>query len=420
MNLLHFALSTHTSGETYLGLCLADQLRDAGVRSHFAVSAAAEPLVRRHGYPCTVIDAAPGQPARDLVDDLVRRLRPDAFVLADYLNYWSNMERRLGLDPWFIEGYDRPVLPIDTAEWADTNFEVDICGWESGVPISRHIMDLPVHLRPVPVAHVDAGDGPGRPYRMTAPEPAVSAAERAQVRADLGLAAGDRLLLAPMSPWQQAGQSRAGMVNDMVDRLALGVPELLVYYLDRLPDSARVVVLGSPPPAFARLPRHRVVVHPPCPPDRYRALLASADALLLLSLAAVTGVRAVLMDVPVVMMTNRFTVTGAHEIERVAGEVGGMSDAVRGWLAGILPVAPFRQWPKGAYFVQERLVKGNGYLSAIAHRELLDEQGVHEALTGALYEPAARERLARDRAAYLRTVDALPPTVDVVTASLST
>lgn len=418
MKVLNFALSTVAYGDTLIGIGLTNQLRTAGVESHYVISRAAEALIRHHGYPYTVVEPEQGRKVRDVIDSVVREVQPDAFVLADYLNYWGTLIRRFDTDPWFLDDYQLPVLPIDIWEWENTSFRFDVCGREYEREVSRRILDMPAHLRPVPVCHLDAGaSGRGFPYRILPPEQRLSEAGRRAVRAELGLAATDRLLMVPVSAWQQPGKDEPGM-TEMITRLADGVPGLLASYLRRLPSNTHFLFIGQHVPApFRALPAEQLHLLPLCPPDRYHALLCASDAVLSLTTNAVTVIRALLMDIPAMLLTNRFHVPDTAAIEAVDGELGGLGPAARTWLGHTVPIEPFRLWPKGLHAFMEPLLKGNGYPDAIARRELLDEEGVVSGLEALLHDPATRDRLAQDRARYVAAVEALPPTYEVFAAA---
>ncbi|WP_405816052.1 DUF6365 family protein [Streptomyces sp. NBC_01390] len=413
MRLLNFALSTAAYGDTLIGLSFTDQIRQPGIEQHFVVSEAAVPLVSSRGYDYTVLKAHGTRSAEKQIDDCIRRFRPDAMVLADYLNYWGTLIRQYDTDPWFIDRYGLPLLPIDIWEWENTPFRFDVCGRDYEREISKRILGMEAHLRPVPVGHLTPGpSGRGLPYRIMDPEPLPDVAKRLRLRADLGLASGDRLVMIPVSAWQQPDENTPG-ATDMMRRLADRVPDLLVHYLGRLPATTRFVFVGHVPPAFRKLPPEQVRVLPLCPPDEYRDLLAVSDLVLSLSLTALTMVRAVLMDIPSLVITNRFRVAGPADIEKVSAELGGLTDTARSWLTETAPIAPFRQWPKGLYDFVQRLFDGNDYLDTLGHGELMDEENTVARLTELLYDPSAQQRLAGARSAYLDRLAALPPTLEV-------
>jgi Family of unknown function (DUF6365) len=419
MKLLYLSLSAAAFGETFIGLALADQLRRDGVENHFLTPPATEAAVRHFGFPHTLVDYADcptGPEARAFLDGVIAEVRPDALVLADYNAYARNMKFHFRIDPWCIEEYGLPILPIDLSEWANTSFEIDLCGRDP-LPVSKKILDFPAHLRPVPTAHVDPGpDRYGFPYRVVGEEPRVSARERAEILGDLGLGQGDRLVMVPMSSWQQPAGGR-GLGSDMSARLTERVPELLAHYLSRLPASTHFLVIGEPPPAFSRLPSERTHVMPPCSIDRYTALLGVADLIILFSPTSATGARGVLMDRQVLIFQNRFTIGGDDDIEQVAGELG-LTSTVRQWLSRTTPIEPFRMWPKGCYYIQEPMFAGNDYLTAFITAEIIDETGTVTAMENALYDPGTRDRLAEARAKYNEAVGRLPKTTDVVMAAI--
>ncbi len=414
MKVLNFALSTVAYGDTLVGIGLTNQLRAAGVESHYVITGAAEALVRHHSYPYTVIEPAQGRNVRGVVDSVVREFRPDAIVLADYLNHWGTLVRGFDTDPWFIDDYRLPILPIDIWEWENTSFRFDVCGRVHEREVSRRILDLPAHLRPVPVCHLDAGAaGRGFPYRVLPPERRLSAAQRRAVRTDIGVGGQDRLVMVPMAAWQHQRKDQPGM-TEMVHRLAERVPGLLVSYLKRLPATTHFLLIGTGvPEAFRALPAEQVHILPLCPPDRYDALLASSDAVLSLTTTGLTVTRAILADIPAMLLTNRFHVPDAAAIGTVEAALGGLSPLVRTWLLDTVPIEPFRMWPKGQHAFLEPLLRNNPHVETLVHRELLDEEGVVTGLEALLHDPDTRDRLTERRARYVAAVDALPPTADV-------
>lgn len=419
MRLFYLALSQATYGETLIGLSLADQLRAPGVSAHFVIPESARASVEGQGFGCTTLDESVGPRVRGLLGDIVKEQRPDGIILSDYFTYWSQLEKRFGTDPWFIHEFGVPVLPIDIWELQQSSFRIDVCGGP-GQEIDPHIRRMPAHLRPVPVAHTADTGVPGFPYRVIEPESRPSDEERGRVRAELGLAASDRLVMFPVSEWQQPPRGKRGMVTDMVHRLAEGVPELIVRYLRSLPDSTHVLVVGEPLAAFSEFPAERLHVLPRVPGERYHALLASSDLIVSLSMAAMTVIRSLFLDVPALMISNSFTVRDEADAHAADRALGGLTPAVAEWLASYGPIEPFRQWPKGAFAFQAPLWRDNGYASAIAQAELLDEKGVTTLMERLLHDPEEQRERARARAEYVASVNALPPALTVVRRALAT
>lgn len=419
MRLLFFSLSAAAFGETFIGLSLAGQLRSSGVESHFVVPSVTGEAVASLGFGRTIVDYADcptGEAARAFFDEIVARVRPDALVLADYNAFDRNVRFHFRTEPWLIEEYALPILPIDLSEWDRTDFTIDLCGRDP-LPVSRKILDFPAHLRPVPTAHLDAGpSGRGFPYRVVAPERAAGAAEREAVFARYGLDGADRLILLPMSSWQQPAGGR-GLGSEMSARLTETVPELLAHYLGELPAGAHVLVVGEAPPALPRRLGQRLHVIPPCPIDEYTTLLGSADVTIVFSPTSATAARAVLMDRPAVIMQNRYRVHDEADVARVDAELG-LTARVRGWLDATTPIDPFRLWPKGCFAVQEPMLRANPYLDALVTAEILDETGTVAALHGLLYDKDAKDRLAAGRSRYLAAVNALPDAAHVVGAAI--
>jgi hypothetical protein len=417
MKLLYLSLSAASLGEAYIGLSLADQLRDEGFDHHFVIPPATEWAVRQFGFPYTTLDyksCPKGEQGRDFLRSLVAGIAPDAIILADFNSYERNIKIHFETDPWCIEELGIPILPIDLAEYEKTDLQIDLCG-RKPLPVGSKILDLPAHLRPVPNAHVDPGPGGrGFPYRVVREEQPADPAECAEVRARFGVGSHEKLVLMPISTWQVPGGGKLG--SDMIRRLSERVADLLAHYLGRLPASTHFLLIGRPGPAFDRLPAERVHVVPSLPLDEFKTAICASDLLALLS-PSTTGGRAVLMDKPVVVLQNRFTVGDADDLERLDRRIG-LTDTVRDWLKETLPIEPFRLCPKGSYRIFEPMFTDNDLLSALVVAELLDETAVVTAMESLLFDRATGDRLAAARARYITSLAGLPKTADVVRAAI--
>jgi hypothetical protein len=416
VRLLHFAMSTLGYGETLIGLALADQLVDAGVESHFVITPISETVVRRSGHPYTVIDAPMGGLARLIVDDLVREFRPDALVLSDYWTFVGIFERQFGIDSWFIEEYELPILPIDIWEWDRTDFVIDICG-KTDHAVSRRIQSMPAHLRPVPITHPDDQSNPRAfPYRLWQDDERISRRTRGHLFTTFGLERADRLVLLTFAAWQQVPPANC---TEDAARIIKAVPDLMNTYLRQLPDTTHFLIIGHVPPGLTQLPADRVHVMPPCSAKRFSTMLGLSDLVLSLNAGATTVARAVLADTPSMVVTNQFRVRDGAELDGVGAAVGGLSDNVRDWSASALPLYPFRMWPIGWHSFLDPVLSDNPYTDAVTHVELLDERGVVDGISAALYDKATIEQTAAARAEYRKAVAALAPTAEVFASAAS-
>ena len=67
-------------------------------------------------------------------------------------------------DPWFIDEFDLPIIPIDLYDLANTDRKLEILG--KTVEVSDRILGMDCHLQPVPMGRpVPARPGHGKPYR---------------------------------------------------------------------------------------------------------------------------------------------------------------------------------------------------------------------------------------------------------------
>ncbi|GGX91786.1 DUF6365 family protein [Streptomyces hiroshimensis] len=396
--------------ETTIGLDLADQLKGAGVVAHFVIDADNEDQLKTAGYPYTVITPAMGGRVREEVGRVVGEFRPDAIVLSDYLAHWLTHLVSYETDPWYVQDFGVPVIPLDLHDLTNTTRELEVLG--KTVVADGNLLDMPVHLHPVPMGRPEArAGGLGLPYRANSGIEPLTDAARAEVRRLLGLGGAERLLMFPTLPWQEIMQTRAG---PRTRELAVRVPQLIGHYLRQLPDDTHFVVAGPYLDGLG-LPPERVHVESSYTAQRYHALLGASDAVMSAFMLSYALERAVLADVPGMFTLNSHAMgEAAGAGGRRAGAPDGLSPAVRGWLADFPGAVPsFHMWPLSWNKVVGPLLVDNPFADTTVRTELFDEQGVVEALTGILYDPLVRGRLAEARAAYRDGIDRLPATAEV-------
>lgn len=418
MRLLFFATCPAGFGETLIGLSLANQLKHIGVTSYFIIEPGTLPLLHPDGaqpaHPYTVVEPAMGRFVRLLIDDVARDFQPDMIILADYFTHCGGLRVRYGIDPWFVDTYQVPVVPIDIWEWEKTDFTIDLVN-EHVYSVSERFRELPAQLRPVPLAHPRSdGTGRARPFRVWQ-EPAPGDSRR-RIRAELGLTRQDRLVILATAAWQQGAGPR---VRELVAPVRNGIPALLEHYLRKLPPRTHFLLIGTVPPGLRALPADQVHVFPPCGPDQFADLLQAADAVLSMNIAASTVWRSVMSGIPAMVLGNRYRIPDAAALESVSTQIGGISARARDLARDCLPFHAFRMWPLGFRTFLEPLLTMNPYTDAISQAEILDESAVVNGLTALLYDPATRERARTAQAAYSAEVHALPDTSDVFLETVS-
>ncbi|GAA4548938.1 DUF6365 family protein [Amycolatopsis samaneae] len=403
--LLFVAVSTTGYGEVGIGADLADQAARWGARSHFVLETHAKALVAGRGHGYTLVDPGMGESVREVMAETVAEVRPDVIVLSDYFMYCMQLRFRFGVEPWFIEDFGLPLLPIDIYEWANTDFRVDM--YENTLPLSDRILGMPVHLRPVPSCHPVADGAAGLPYQASRHADRVTARRRTEVRSELGLGDGDRLLFFPVSQWHRPplGTER----GEDVLRVARRLPELLASHLSRLPGNTHFALVGSPFEELRKLPAERTHWLSVVPPEQYGELLGSSDAVLSLHMPSPTVARAMFADVPAFAMVNGYELPKAGGADVLADAMGTVSPRVRDWLDGLdARVRPFRMWPMRWRSVVDPLLAGNPLDDAVDAAEVFDEAAFVGGLARVLGDDVTRDRLASARAQYVDRVTTLP------------
>ena len=407
VRLLFVAALRKTLHEITVGVDLARQLAAAGVRSHFVVDAFNEEQLLAARLPYTLVDQAMGPRVRERVAAVAREFGPDAVVLSDYLGHWMTFTMNYRTDPWFVEDLGAPVIPIDLYDLEHGVREVEVLG--RTMAVDDIITRMSPHLRPVPMGRPDARPGElGRPYRATTELGPLSGERRREVRAGLGVGAGERLLVVPTLPWQRVMRDQAGPATR---ELAARFPVLLARYLRRLPDSTHLLFTGPVFEHLDELPRERTHHRPEYTAHGYDELIGSADALFAFHVPAFGLERALWCDVPGVLAVNHHEVEGPGALDGTLD----LTTTTREWLAGYPgPLPAFHMWPLRWNRLLAPLLAGNPFTATALPAELLDEESVVSALERALHDGGTRAALAQARADYRDRVAALPPVAEVV------
>lgn len=416
MKVLFLALSCAGFGETLIGLALARQLARRGGRVHFVIDSAGTSLVGGVPFPVTVLEPQMGPLVKLIVDSLVSEMKPDAIVLADYFTYCGVFSKRYHVDPWFIDAYDIPILPVDIWEWDKTPFAIDVYVGKQ-LQVSRRFMEMGAWLRPVPLCHLSPADPRAFRFSLRDGTETISARTRHHLRTTLGLSRSDRLVLLALAKWQMPNLS-----DENGNACARAVPALIADYLRELPSNVHFVNVGQRVEALETLGAGRVHHLPACAPNRFNVLVGSADLFLGLNIGATTLTRAVMGGVPGLVLVNGRTVASPDDADRVAGElgVGVLTDTVRTWLAAGHPVYPFRMWPLGFHAFLEPLLTGNPYLETFRQVEVLDHRAVIDTLDALLFDRSAIAAIRQAQEAYVAQLDSLPGGAEAVEAAAQT
>ncbi len=402
MKALFFAMAMGSFGETLIGESLARQVASRGVESQFVIEPISEKLLADSGFVYHVLHPEMGPLAQSAVDGIVGEFGPDVLVLSDYFLFSEVFKYRFGLDPWFIDRYRLPILPIDIWEWESTSFEMDFFA-DFRYQVSRRIERLGTRLRPAPLCHLHANGDDALVFKLLEGEERVSNRMKQDLRKTFGIPGDCRVVLLTASRWQLRD-----MDDDDGNRVARFVPELVSHYLGQLPQQTHFVVAGEPPPGLA-LPEERTHFVPPCAPARFNLLVGSVDLFVTLNISATTLVRATLADVPGIVLMNSHSFKTPAEREDVLTAVNA-SRFVRSWAQRLGRIYPFRVWPIGFHELMEPMLRDNEYTTAIAQAELLDEDSCLDLMRCLLFDETTRSELAEARNAYCDRLAALEDT----------
>jgi Family of unknown function (DUF6365) len=403
MKALFLAMSTAGYGETLIGLSLAGQIRKAGVEVQFIVDSRSAPLLSGREFPFTVLEASMGRFAQLLIDSVIREFKPDLIVLSDYFTYCGVFAKLYKIDPWFIEQYGLPIIPIDIWEWDSTPMKVDVFV-DKFMPVNERILQMPATLRPSPLCHFPAPTGSKHyPFSLREGNEKISRRTREHLRSVYSLSRTDKLVLLAFAKWQLPQFS-----DDDGNRIAAATPDLLVQYLKTLPSDVHFVSVGERIPALEQLPAERMHFLPSCAQSRFNVLLGSVDLFLTLNLGATTMTRAVMGGVPSLALSNRHTLLTPEAAEEHAAGNQDVGPIAAAWLKKNAPIYPFRMWPLGFHKFLDPLLSNNEYTSTFEQVELFEGERVVRTIHDLLFNAGRIEGLLAAQESYvgkLKTLD---------------
>jgi hypothetical protein len=392
----HAAVATHlfvapgaaAFGEVLLGLRLAWELHARGDTVEFLAPSTYRVLLAGTPFRHGVSDAVLRVLDRAL-PDVARARRPATITLVD-LGVTLVACHAYRLDPGFLAALPAPLVALDV-------FDVGVGGGRV-FDMGETAFTMPAlpgvtlrRLVPVPLAPPTATGAYAACSGAAPPTPE----ERGATRAALGIGPDEPLVVFTTARFQSRG------LSPFQGRAVAALPAVLAVLFEGI--GARVLHLG-PAPLGGLGPRYRH--QGPVAPTEFRRLLAAADVLFTLNLAATSIVTALELDVPVVAAVSSLAGGAA---EAAAGLSAPPEPAVRAVLERVAPLCPFRVFPLGLAAFMAPLLDGNPYRAAVTEVELFDAPAVIAAVRGLLGDgPVRAAALARARA-YRAAAAALPP-----------
>ena len=415
MKTLFVTPSQTGTGEAMTASSVARDLLSDGHAVHFAASPRTARLLADI-VPGAVTMFGEGDGVnRAIWRDVVRTIRPDTIVFADYaLLFMTSGSIQLATPAWVdeVRSLGARLATLDHLGFAQGPGIVYF-----GPP------HLTVHAESIAPAPEDMEillpcplfDGPmpgwrGTPFRCWDRPPALADAVRDSTRHQL-LAPGERFLVVHSTPgWAIRMAEEWGLPHYSV------LPDLLAHYLSALPAPAVLVSVNDGdllPPSDA--PHLRVVNMPPVPAAVFERLLLSADLVVSDNSVSASLAKAVCAGVPTVALTNSLRLRQAVGADdpRVA-ELA--SDMERRRPGSIFPFDVFPIWSRQD-LDQLGVFRQPLYDAALVRAELFGGAATAQRLVELLVDPAARLRLRASQDAYVASIAQVARAADLLTAA---
>jgi Family of unknown function (DUF6365) len=151
---------------------------------------------------------------------------------------------------------------------------------------------------------------------------------------------------------------------------------------------------------------------PPQPNKIFDMTLTAADLLISLNFSATTVIKAMICNVPIVFIPNRYRANTSQELEALIPKVP--SSKLQGWISDCAPIFPFSVWPLGFENITTSIATENPFSDTMAHVELLHEKEVIDLMSSLLFDVTAIAALNEKQIAYSNLLSKLPRPADVL------
>jgi hypothetical protein len=328
-----------------------------------------------------------------------------SIILSDYFTTTLFFDQA-GLTSEVLTALNLPIFAIDT--WDSSKSPEDIDLFIDG---SRRVTTWPDVVKSICPAPFLALDSTPAVY-ASLPEPiSLSKTARAELRSAIGLSDNSRAVLFCSAGWQHAHfESEAGR------RLRGALPLLVADLVSRIGKNVHLVHVGPSEYDLNGKMNGRYHFMSPCSPRAFDELLASMDLLLSANISATTIAKAMLCEVPTLVLQNSFLVRTKEEAEAAMSVPP--SAWFRQWLAESVPIYPFALWPLGYHRFLEPLLRENSYVDALEVVELLDEERIHSSMSALLFDETERQERLHKQTAYMSDVRCLPTGAEIIWSGL--
>ena len=403
----HFVFALGQSwGRARMAHGIATELGNVGERATLLSSATLAPKIGDGPFRREPIRSDMGPLLGLYLDRLFTRDRPDTVVLCDYPSN-AGMLRRNGVDPSSLLRSDVRNCALDIWDVEATGSDPDVFGGERSERAAAawaEVCDSVDRLHPVPILWPRTT---GHHFRQLPRVASRSRAERDDIRARLGVSAGEKLVCFCTATWQHLDYP-----YEAARKLAASIPRLVGEHVARAGSDVHLVHVGPQPYALQETlgPRYHWLAQ--LATSEFEGVLAASDVMISANIAASTVVAAMLLDVPVLVLQNSVRAESVEQAETEAGRR--FSERLRTWLAGSLPLYPFALWPIGYHRFLAPVLRDNPYRDTAAIVEVLDEAGIESTLARLLRDERARADRLHRQALYLRRVRSLPAVSELI------
>jgi len=394
-------------GEAALGIRLATELKAAGDEV-FCLAHDSNAKLLEGTFPHVTFGSTAAPLFSLYLSNCVAGFKPTSIILSDYFTTTLFFEL-YGLDPALLTSFGVPIFAIDTWDSTKAASPIDVLMNDYRTVALWPDMVKPICPVPFLAPHTMAGFYGSLPEKVS-----VTRRIRRHLHHALGMNDTAKGVLFCTGAWQHPNYDSQ---SDSARRCATSLPLLIEEYISRLGPDVHLVHVGPQRYKLGQKLNSRYHWLPPLPPVDFDQLVASMDVLLSMNISATTIAKAMVFEVPTLVLQNSISASTREEAE--AAMPCAPSATLAKWLDESMPLFPFVLWPIGYYRYLKPILQDNPYVSALDVAELLHEDRIQSALSSLLFDKTARDEQAHRQASYLSHVRSLPTGAQLVQTALA-
>lgn len=405
MRFLFIVTSYWAYGELAIACEFAKRLVKEGGQVHFLVPPTHQKTMNSWGFGFTTLFVKSRALNVILLKDIESSFRPQAVILADFLNY-NFCEEHYGLTYNDLAVFSGKIGTFDDFDWMQTKDCMDTYGFRAKRFSEIDVRKYGFSLCPCPL--VNPGDGDREEtffYRLIDRKLPFSLDKTNEYKKSLGIPTERKMILFTNAVWQD-NYKKYDDVKEFVN-----VNQTIFWYLmECLAKKYTIICIGKE--SFYKKSNENIIFIDSVPPDVFDRYILATDLFLSRNIISTSLARAVLSGIPCVCIQNslRFKRNANGEINVT---IPYRNDFVNEQLNKLQRSYKYRMFPVGWYYFLQNIYDNNPYFDTFCQVEQFDIEHTVNTITSLLENRNAYDKLRSKLTQYETILNKLPNIAEI-------